>query len=236
MHNFSLNDTVWQKLTQFRQIPELKWDARDHGNFYGTFYTSSRETLRELDPTGMTDTALLVSMIDAAINGMTLPLRFILENPEQLTALREPLEDRAQLLETDAGRAVIELMSKAQKQLPPGLTMQDFSICLRDALFGLHKHFHTQRIRFEALPDLRKQTLNTALFYFSDMKTLLDSLHTEFPTGLFLCGVGESMVFVFNFPGCQFLLSSLTLCEHTSELRGGASNCRRIVLDFDTLD
>ena len=64
----SLLNKVSDLLSLFRENPDVIFDTRDHGNYSGYSWKTTRSLVRSGDPSGLTEGMLLNQMIEATIN------------------------------------------------------------------------------------------------------------------------------------------------------------------------
>lgn len=236
---FTVLSDAWTQLKAYRELPGMISDSRDHGNFSGSFFESKRDWMRQNEPTGLCEAALLLSMIDATISNITVRLSDVLMNAEFMTNATLILPVRKQI-EDVFGARIAEFHNNVEQVLTnvkPGSSIpphKEMAICLRDALHSIDVGLKLRWVQRDASADLSRDfVLSKSVFQFDDAHAFLEFLRTDMPCGAHLVKVGPFTAISFKQPGCIAFLSSMSINEHSGDYTESGTVHAAKKYDFD---
>lgn len=232
-------DQVWQEIKAYRALPMLIWDARDHGNFHGTYFEQNRDALRASDPNGLCEALLLDAMLLSMLQATHVTLASILLSEQTLPALRTILHTRSVLLDVMGEDMTVfrQRVSALLKHLKPtheAPSNTHMAICLRDAIHSLDHGLAWSWLEFSteaAQPPLR---LSDTVLQFNSMSDMIDMLAGDMLHGVYLCRVKKIILIAIKHPGRVGYLSCTRISEHTGDYENTGLYTQMKAFSFDS--
>lgn len=235
----TLHDWVWDQIRVYREQPCMKWDSRDHGNFYGTYFNANREAMRQSEPTGLCEAMLLMTMLDAAVSNITVKLDDVLYTEDFIPNARKIVDVR-KALEDDAGEEINAFQDKVNGVLhrirpDANPSLSEMAICLRDALYSMEQGLTLRWVACEpGSASEQPLRLGQAVYTFDNAQAFVTHLRTDMPYGAHLVNVDNFTAIALKTPGRTAYLSSMRISEHTGNFQQeGSGECQSKRFDFD---
>ncbi|MYM92357.1 hypothetical protein [Duganella vulcania] len=231
-----------EQLVAFRSREEnlVKFDGRDQGNYLGYAWNDHAAMMMTADPTGLSAALILAEMIEATITGSQVNLGRVLreagyvERLHQITCLERKLLERI-----DGPRQrLLDRVATSLGEISPDFGRpepRELAICLRDAIYAMHKGLTLRWLTCEPLPMAAHVPLCPTIRAFPDLPAFVDALRTGLPFGAHLVRVGRHHTAIgIKQPGKAAYLSSLSISQGSLAENRATNHHMAERLDLDT--
>ena len=226
-------DKIYSDLVDYRKSGDILFDNRDHGNFNGYDWPSTRDLLRRNDPIGLAECLMLSEMIEATIVGSKVELSRSLREPgffdkikaildihqKVMAAVATPLANMQQAFKLSLGPLLDDSEPKSR----------EIACCLRDAIYAIDKGLKVRWLQCDiSSPMPAHLQISEQIMAYDSIAAFSDALRQSLLPGAYLARIGGitqgwSTAIGIKAPGRIAYLSSLSIDVHTGQMKESAA-------------